>query len=89
MYAWLSLINQGKDKTFNDVSQFEGIRMLEDETFNEFYIKLNDIRNSMINHGKNVLNVKLIKKIMRFLPERFRIKVTTVEKGKDLDIMKI
>jgi hypothetical protein len=31
------------------VSQFEGIRMLEDETFNEFYTKINDIHNSMIN----------------------------------------
>jgi hypothetical protein len=53
------------------VSDFERIRMLEDETFNEFYDKISDIRNSMINLGKNVLDAKLIKKILRSLPKRF------------------
>jgi hypothetical protein len=71
------------------VSQFEQIRMLGDETFNEFYIKLNAICNSMISLGKNVSDAKLIKKIMRSLPERFRIKVTTIEESKDFDTMKI
>jgi RNA-binding protein YhbY len=71
------------------VSQFKGIRMQEDETFNEFYIKLNVVRNSMINLGKNVSNAKLIKKIMRSLSKRFRIKVTTIKESKDLDTMKI
>jgi RNA-binding protein YhbY len=71
------------------VSQFEGIKMLEDETFNEFYTKIRDIRNSMINLGKKVSDAKLIKKILRSLPERFRIKVTTIEESKDLDTIKI
>jgi hypothetical protein len=71
------------------VSQFERIRMLEDETFNDFYNKINDIRNSMINLGKKVSDAKLIKKILRSLPERFKIKFTTVEESKDLDTMKI
>jgi hypothetical protein len=31
------------------VSQFEGIRMLEEETFNEFYTKISDHHNYMIN----------------------------------------
>jgi hypothetical protein len=31
---------------------FEGIRMLEEETFNEFYTKISDLRNSMISLGK-------------------------------------
>jgi hypothetical protein len=57
--------------------------------FNEFYAKINYIRNSMINLGKRVSNAKLIKKILRYLPEIFRIKVTTIEESKDLDIMKI
>jgi hypothetical protein len=44
-------------------SQFEKIRMLGDETFKELYVKINDIRNSMINLGKRVSDAKLIKKI--------------------------
>jgi hypothetical protein len=71
------------------VSLFEGIRILEDETFNEFYTKISDIHNAMINLGKKVSDGKLIKKILRSLPERFRIKVTTIEESKDLDTMKI
>jgi TFIIF-interacting CTD phosphatase-like protein len=63
--------------------------MLEDETFNEFYDRINDIRNSMINLGKKVSDAKIIKKILKSLLERFRIKVTTIEESKDLDNTKI
>jgi hypothetical protein len=50
---------------------------------------MSDLRNSMVSLGKPVLNVKLIRKILRSLPECFRIKVTTVEESKDLEKMKI
>jgi len=63
--------------------------MLEDKTFNDFYIKINAISNSMISHIKNVSDAKFIKKIIRSLSERFRIKVTTIEESKDLDTKKI
>jgi hypothetical protein len=63
--------------------------MLEDEIFGEFYTKINDLRNSMVSLGKKISYVKLIRNILRSLPERFRIKVTTIEESKDLDKMKI
>jgi len=71
------------------ISKFEEIKMLEGETFGEFYSKMSGLRNSMVNHGKTVSDVKLILKILISLPERFRIKVTTIEESKDLDEMKI
>jgi hypothetical protein len=71
------------------ISRFEEIKMLEDEIFGEFYTKMNDLRNSMVSLRKRVSNVKLIKKILRSLPEHFRIKVTTIEESKDLESMKI
>jgi hypothetical protein len=43
----------------------------------------------MVSLGKNVSDVKLIKKILRSLPERFKIKVTTIKESKDLDSIKI
>jgi hypothetical protein len=61
------------------ISRFEEIKMLEEETFKEFYTKICDLRNLMVSLGKSVSDVKLIQKILRFLPERFRIKVTTIE----------
>jgi hypothetical protein len=71
------------------ISRFEEIKMLEDEIFGEFYTKINDLRNSMVSLGKKISYVKLIRNILRSLPERFRIKVTTIEESKDLDKMKI
>jgi hypothetical protein len=50
---------------------------------------MSDLRNSMVNLGKTVSDVKLICKILRSLPERFKIKVTTIEESKDLEEMKI
>jgi hypothetical protein len=43
---------------------------------------MSDLRNQMVSLGKTVSDVKLICKILRSLPERFRIKVTTIEESK-------
>jgi hypothetical protein len=50
---------------------------------------MSDRRNSMVSLGKTVSDVKLIRKILRSLPEDFRIKVTTIEESKDLEVIKI
>jgi hypothetical protein len=71
------------------VSKFEKIEMLEDETFNDFFGKLSEIRNSMINLGKNVSDTKIVRKVMRSLSERFKIKVTAIESCTDLETMRI
>jgi hypothetical protein len=84
-------------RTYIDISnsrigtrkEFEEIKMLEDETFGEFYSKMSDLRNSMVSLGKPISNVKLIRKILRSLPEHFRIKVTTIEESKDLGEMRL
>jgi hypothetical protein len=70
-------------------AKLQMIKMLEEETFGEFYSKMSDLRNSMVSLGKPVSDVKLIRKILRSFPERFRIKVTTIEESKDIEEMKI
>jgi hypothetical protein len=47
------------------ISKFEEIKMLEEETFGEIYSKISDLRNSMVNLGKPISDVKLIQKILR------------------------
>jgi hypothetical protein len=42
------------------ISKFEEIKMLEEETFEEFYTKISDLRNSMVSLGKQISDVKLI-----------------------------
>jgi hypothetical protein len=71
------------------ISIFEEIKMLEEETFGEFYTKISDLRNSMVSLGKSVSDVKLIRKILKSLPKCFRIKMTSIEESKDLYKMKI
>jgi len=41
-------------------SRFEEIKILEEETFGEFYTKISGLRNSMVSLGKTVSNVNLI-----------------------------
>jgi len=86
-YDGTKLVKSAKHQML--ISRFEEIKMLEEETFGEFYSKMSDLRNSMVSLGKPISDVKLIPKILRSLPERFRIKVTTIEESKDLEEMKI
>ena len=50
-------------------SKFESIRMSDDESFNEFYTKLNDIVNSAYNLGEIYDQLKIVRKILRSLTE--------------------
>ena len=59
--------------------------MKEDELFNEFYAKLKDIVNSAFNLGEAILEPKIVRKVLRFLPERFHAKITAIEESKDID----
>jgi hypothetical protein len=71
------------------VSQFEEIRMGEEETFDEFYSKLSTIRNSTINLGKKMTDAKIIKKILRSLPARFIPQIAAITHSQDLEIMRV
>ena len=66
-------------------SSFEEIRMEEDETIDEFYAKLNDIVNSAFNLGESIAESKIVRKILRSLPERFHAKIIAIEEAKDID----
>ena len=59
-------------------SSFEEKRMEEDETFDEFYAKLKDIMNSTFNLGEFIMESKIVRKILRSLPERFHAKITVI-----------
>ena len=59
--------------------------MEEDELFDEFYDKLKDIVNSAFNLGEQILKPKIVRKVVRSLPERFHAKITAIEESKDND----
>ena len=53
--------------------------------FNEFYAKLKDILNSAFNLGETISKPKIIRKVLRSLPERFHAKIMAIEESKDID----
>ena len=59
--------------------------MEEDESFDEFYAKLKDIVNSAFNLGETILKPKIVRKVLRSLPERFHAKIIAIEESKDID----
>ena len=59
--------------------------MEEDETFDEFYAKLKDIVNYAFNLGESIAKSKIVRKILRSLPERFHAKIIAIEEVKDID----
>ena len=56
-----------------------------DESFDEFYTKFKDIENSTFNLGKTILELKIVRKVLRSLLERFHAKITAIEESKDID----
>ena len=59
--------------------------MSDDESFDEFYAKLNDIVNSTYNLSEIYDQPKIVRKILRSLTEDFRPKVTAITESKDVD----
>ena len=53
--------------------------------FDEFYAKLKDITNSAFNLGETIPEPKIVRKVLRSLPERFHAKITAIEESKDID----
>ena len=63
--------------------------MFDDESFDELYAKLNDIVKSAYNLGEIYDQPKIVRKILRFLTEDFRPKVTAITESKDVDSIAI
>ena len=68
---------------------FEELKMSEDESFDSFYSKLNEVVVSNFNLGEKTEDSKIVRKILRSLLESFCAKVTTIEESKDLDDIKV
>ena len=59
--------------------------MKEDKSFDESYAKLKDIVNSAFNLGETIPEPKIVKKMLKSLPERFHVKIMVIEESKDID----
>ena len=53
--------------------------MEEEDSFDEFYAKLKDIVNSAFNLSETIPKPKIVRKVLRFLLERFHANITAIE----------
>ena len=82
-YEGTKAVNDSKFQRLT--TSFEEIKIEEDESFDEFYAKLKDIVNSAFNLGETIPKSKIVRKVLRSLPERFHAKITAIEESKDID----
>ena len=92
MEAWTILQKTYKGtKAVNDsklqrlTTSSKEIKREEDESFDEVYAKLKDIVNSAFNLGKTIPETKIVRKVLRSLPERFHTKITVIKESKDIN----
>ena len=63
--------------------------MGDDESFDSFYGKLNEVVIAKLNLREKIEDAKVVRKILRSLPKSIRVKVTAIEESKNLDEIKI
>ncbi|CAL8155756.1 unnamed protein product [Prunus armeniaca] len=94
--AWdiLQVTHEGTDtvkgaKLQMHTLQFETLMVDENETFSEFYAKLCVIVNACSGLGEKIPEDRVVKKILRSLPQRFQPKITAIEEIRDLNTLKV
>jgi excinuclease UvrABC nuclease subunit len=70
-------------------TQFETLRMTEEQTIAEFHMQIRDTANTSFALGEKMSDEKLVRKILRSLPKRFAMKVTAIEEAQDISNMQV
>lgn len=70
-------------------AQLKALKMKDDEEISQFNTKLSNSVNILKSLGEDIPESKVVRKVLRFLPKRFRPKVATIEESKDLETMKL
>ena len=63
--------------------------MMENETISDFNSKLCDVANEAFALREKYSDIKLVRKTLRSLPERFAYKVAAIEEARDLNTMSL
>ncbi|XP_073041992.1 uncharacterized protein [Primulina eburnea] len=68
-------------------SEFEMMRMEESENILEYDRRLREIANEAFSVGESISNERLVSKVLRSLPERFNIKICSIDEATDTSKM--
>ncbi|CAJ2670392.1 unnamed protein product [Trifolium pratense] len=70
-------------------TQFENLRMKDEETIQDFHMTILDYDNQFDALGEKIPEEKLVRKMLRSLPKKFDMKVTAMEEAKNISQMKL
>jgi len=70
-------------------TKFENLKMLEDESIQDYHLNIIDIANSFESFGEKISDEKLVRQILRSLPKKFDMKVTAIEEAQDISSSKV
>ncbi|CAM8935017.1 unnamed protein product [Rhodiola kirilowii] len=94
--AWdiLQTAFEGTDKVRNSrmqavTTRFEEMKMKESETITEYNTRVLELSNEASALGKPIDEERLASKVLRSLPPRFAMKVTTIEEMHDITTLKL
>jgi len=94
--AWeiLKTAHEGTTKVKSDkiqllTTKFENLKMLEDESIQDYHLNILDIANSFESLGEKISEEKVVRKILRSLIKTFDMKVTTIEEAQDISSLKV
>lgn len=88
-FARLCSISPSSASTASTVCKISNLGMNEEETIFNYYAHLCEISNKALCLGKRLSGSKLMQKMLRSLPKRFAIKVTTIEEAKEITTIKL
>lgn len=71
------------------IAEIEALRMENDEEISQFNVKFLNLVNTIRSLGEDIPESKVVRKVLRSLPKRFRPKVTAIKESKDLEVMKL
>ena len=66
------------------VHDYKLIMMKLEETISKMFARLTEITNGLKGLGREYSNVKLVRKVLKFLPSSWHTKATVIEESKDL-----
>ena len=70
-------------------SQFESLKMEENEDNTTYFLRIDEVVNTMRGLGEKIKDVNIVQKVLRSLPVRFNSKVSTLEDITDLDTLEM
>ena len=87
IYEGAYKVKESKLQTYK--SQFESLKMREEENIGEYLLHVDEVVNAIRLLGGKLKEKEVVRKILRTLPMRYNSKVSTLEERDDLKIVTV